>query len=184
MKREQLILLGITGLIIILAFTKKGQEIVSETVKTITNLGVNLVRRLEGFSDTVYKDVAGFWTIGYGHKIIPGESFFPYGSNRNISETDAVNLLAQDMETAANTVQNSVTVPLNEQQFNSLVSFVFNVGVNAFNNSTLLKKLNSGDYENAASELDRWVYVTQDGQKVVSDGLVARREQEKNLFLS
>lgn len=188
MKRWHLILFGLAGLFLIVSLTKTGRKIVTETFKSITGLGINLVRRLEGFSDTVYPDQAGLWTIGYGHKVIAGDPYYPNTNEKTISENDAVNLLAQDMETAANVVRKYVTVPLNEQQFNSLVSFVFNTSSkdeNIFASSTLLKKLNDSNYEGAANELDKWVHIhDHSGNVVVSDGLIARREQEKNLFLS
>jgi len=190
MKRWQLILLGITGLIIALAFTKTGQKIVTTAAQSITSLGINLVKYLEGAirdndnNHVIYKDEAGYWTIGYGHKVIATDPYYPNTNIKTISETEAVNLLANDMEKAANSVRNYVTVPLSEGQFNSIVSFVFNIGIAAFVNSTILKKLNSGDYNGASNELDRWIYVTKDGQKIVSDILVSRREQEKTVFLS
>ncbi len=187
MKKWQLILIGIAGVISFLLLTKTGGKLVTTAIQTITGLGLNLVRRLEGLSLEVYKDPAGLWTIGYGHKITADDNFYPNTNIKTISETDAINLLVQDMETAADVVRKYVTVPLNEQQFNSLVSFVFNTSSkdeNIFAYSTLLKKLNSGNYDGAASELDNWVHIHKDGEVIVSNGLVARREQEKNLFLS
>lgn len=185
--KKQLILFGIFGLILFLSLTKTGRKIVTTSIQKITDIGINLVAKFEGFSDKVYLDEAGIWTIGYGHKIYPGEVFYPYGTIRNISVNEAKILLANDMEKASSVVKKYVKVPLTENQFNSLVSFVFNTSSNdehLFANSTLLRKLNSGDYVGAANELKRWVYVTKNGQKVVSNGLIARRETERNLFIA
>lgn len=190
MSRKQLILIGfatLTGLFLIVALSKTGRKLVTETWNIVSNLGVNLIARMEGFESEAYQDQAGLWTIGYGHKIKPGENFYPYGDVKNITVEDAKKLLAQDMQQSADVVNRYVKVPLNEQQFNALVSFVFNTSStdeSRFANSTLVKKLNKGDYIGAAEELNKWVYITKDGKKVVSNGLVARRETEKNLFLS
>lgn len=182
MKRYPIIF-SIIGLFLLFSLTKTGRKFAMETWTTITNLGTNLVAKLEGYSGTVYRDIAGFWTIGYGHKIKPGENFYPYGTVKTINHDDAKKLLTKDMQQAADVVNKYVVVPLNENQFNALVSFVYNTSSNdehIFANSTLLKKLNSGDYQGAADELNKWVYA---GGKI-SNGLIARRETEKNLFLA
>ncbi len=86
--------------------------------------------------------------------------------------------LHQDVADAERTVNNAVSVSINQYQFDALVSFVFNLGAGNFRPSTLLKKLNAGDYAGAAGELLRWVNAG--GQKLV--GLERRREAEKMLF--
>lgn len=178
MKREYIILLSTGLLIFFLASTKTGRTIVMKAYQTITEAGIKLIQRVEGLRLSVYQDVAGKWTIGYGHLIKPNEPYYPYGSIKTISQEKATELLHSDIQDAANSVRNRVSVPLNESQFNALVSFVFNVGDSQFSKSTLLKKLNASDYIGAANELDRWVY--SDGKRY--DGLVARREVEKQLF--
>jgi len=142
-------------------------------------VGMNsLIKRFEGFSDTPYKDVAGIPTIGWGHKILPGESF------TRITTTEAEQLLVKDTATATHAVNSSVVVPLSASQRDALISLAYNIGAGNFKNSTLLRKLNTGDYAGAAAEFDRWKYITVGGKKVVSNGLVARRNEEKRLFLA
>ena len=158
--------------------SESGKNIVSsigETAQSVSDYAVSLVTRLEGFSATAYKDVAGFLTIGYGHKILPGENFGP-----SITPLEAENLLAQDMKKAADAVDSYVNVPLSETQRAALISLVYNIGGSAFANSTLLSKLNEGDYQSAANQFDKWIHAGGS----VSSGLIARRETEKEIFLS
>ena len=150
-----------------------------------TTLVKKLIKQLEGFSATPYRDSAGYWTIGYGHKIIPGDPYYtvdtnPSGTIHSITEAEGDALLDQDMAPARNAVLAYSRVPLNENQIDALTSFVYNVGQNAFANSTLLRKLNDGDFNGAADEFMKWIHA---GGKVVQ-GLVNRRATEKELFLS
>lgn len=141
--------------------------------------GINFIKQREGFRDKRYRDEAGLWTIGYGHLIRPGE---PYDANYTMSETEATELLKEDLASAENAVRSSVDVPLTPGQFDALVSLAFNIGNNAFRSSTLVKLLNQRDYEGAWRQFDRWNKVTINGEKVVSKGLAKRREMEKQLF--
>ncbi|PZU51905.1 MAG: lysozyme [Thauera sp.] len=137
--------------------------------------GLNAIKQHEKFVSVPYKDQAGLWTIGYGHKIEAGESF------TSLTEAQASTLLAKDVSKAEDAVNASVRVGLTQHQFDALVSFVFNVGTGAFRRSTLLKKLNAGD-PTVTAEFTRWVYVTKGGQKVPSDGLMNRRQAEVAMF--
>ncbi|SRR5258706_9970976 len=141
---------------------------------------LQLVQQFEGLRLTVYQDEAGKWTIGWGHLVVPGDPYYPYGDVQEITREEADALLKQDLATAEATVRRLVEVPITKNQRAALVSFVFNLGENHFASSTLLRKLNNGDYDGAAAEFDKWVHV---GVKVSND-LVARREQEKQLFLT
>lgn len=140
----------------------------------ISAAGLSMIEHHEGWSAKPYKDAAGYWTIGYGHKILPGESF------TTISKATGRALLAKDAQKAEQAVKDYVKVSLSQGQFDALVSFTYNLGGGALRDSTLLKKLNAGDYHGAALEFDRW---TKAGGKVLS-GLVARRADEKALFLA
>lgn len=133
------------------------------------------IAKKEGFRSKVYLDTAGKKTIGYGHLLKSGETFA-----NGITQKQAQDLLAQDLKIAESAVNKLVKVDLTANQKISLISFVFNIGGGAFADSTLLKKLNSGDKTGAAQELDRWVY--SGGQ--VTNGLVIRRAEEKRLFLA
>lgn len=137
--------------------------------------GLNAIKTHESFASVPYRDQAGIWTIGYGHKIESGESF------TSLTEQQASALLARDVATAEDAVNASVRVGLSQHQFDALVSFVFNVGTGAFRRSTLLKKINAGD-STAAAEFTRWVYVTKGGKKVQSAGLLNRRQSEVAMF--
>lgn len=141
-------------------------------VMRVSQSGINKIKQHEALSLVPYRDVAGYWTIGYGHKLKPGEWW------DQISESFAEQLLRQDLAIAEQAVNDRVTVPLSQGQYDALVSFVFNVGVQAFADSTLLSMLNRGDYQGAANQLLRWKYA---GGDVVA-GLLARREREKALF--
>lgn len=123
--------------------------------------------RLRAYLPTPYDR----WTIGWGHTqgVYPGLT---------ITEQEAQDLFDEDVAWAVNAVNKYVTVGLNQNQFDALVSFVFNIGETAFRKSTLLRKLNAGDYEGAANELPRWN--KQKGK--ILRGLVRRREEEKHLF--
>lgn len=181
MKTRTLLFIGI-GLGLLFLSSKQSRNLIMKTYQTITNFGLDLIKRLESFKSEIYLDQAGKWTIGYGHLIIPGEKYYPYGEIRKISHDEGLELLKKDTKFAQDVVNSYVKVPLNEKQFNALVSFVFNVGGTAFANSTMLKKLNAGNYSDAANEFDKWNIVTNGGVKTISSGLVARRETEKNLF--
>ncbi len=161
--------------------SETGKNLISsigETAQSVSDYALSLVARLEGFSATVYKDVAGYLTIGYGHKIQPGETV-----PSHITNEEALKLLDNDMQTAAQVVDQYVSVPLSEGQRAALISFVFNTSSTdpeRFANSRLLAKLNAGDFDGAAGEFDKWVYAGGS----VSKGLITRRAQEKEVFLS
>jgi lysozyme len=137
--------------------------------------GLNFIKQWEGFRATPYDDGYGVLTIGFGHKIQPGESF------GQISEAEALQLLAQDVGWAENAVNSQVRVPLTQSQFDALVSLVFNWGAPNFSQSLLLQRLNANNYAGAAERLGEWP-VTSGG--VYSTGLANRRQAEKALFLS
>lgn len=140
----------------------------------ISQKGIDLIKSFEGCRLSSYKCPAGVWTIGYGHTgcdVKPGHV---------ISQEQADKYLKMDLIVHSNNVSRLVKVPLNQSQFDALVSFEFNVGYGAFNSSTLLRLLNQGKYTDAANQFDRWVYAN----RKVLPGLVRRRAAEKSLFLS
>lgn len=140
--------------------------------------GLAVLQRHEGYSATPYRDPVGIWTIGYGHKILPGERF------TSLTRDEAIAILTRDVNIAEDAVNASVTVELSQAQFDALASFVFNVGTGNFRKSTLLRLLNQGDYAAVPAQLARWKYGTKDGQLVELPGLVARRADEGQLFAS
>lgn len=142
--------------------------------------GFKIIKEAEGLRLEPYQDVAGYWTIAYGHKILKGEPYYPYGNIKRITTAQAFMILTRDVQKAEHAVNNYVKVPLTQNQFDALVSFVFNLGAGAFKKSTLLKKLNAGDYVGAAEQLPRWRFA---GGKEFA-GLLNRRNKEKALFLA
>jgi len=135
--------------------------------------GLSLLKKSEGFRDRIYRDTAGIPSIGYGHRMLPSESF-PNG----IDETQAGQLLAQDIRAAEQTVLKLVKVAITQGQFDALVDFVYNLGANRLAASTLLRDLNIGRYDAAAEQLLMWDHV---GTKEVA-GLKVRREAEFHLW--
>ena len=142
---------------------------------TLSQRGLDLIKKFEGLRLTSYKCVAGVDTIGYGHT---GSDVKP---GMRITEEEAEKLLWKDTESAQQAVHSFVTAKINQNEYDALVSFTFNVGPTAFVNSTLLKLLNNGaDRKIVAGEFDRWVKA---GSDQAVPGLVRRREAEKALFL-
>ncbi|MBX4336391.1 lysozyme [Bartonella raoultii] len=145
-------------------------------MRKISQEGLALIKQWEGLRLNAYKDTIGVWTIGYGHTSAAGKPFVHKGMT--ITEKQAEELLCKDLRQFENTVAKAVTVSLNSWQFAALVSFCYNVGTTAFCNSTLLKKLNTGDYEAVPAELQKW---TKAGGKRLQ-GLVHRRAAEAGLW--
>lgn len=146
-----------------------------------------LIKFYEGYSDIPYICPTGHWTIGYGHIIVVNGRQLKGMSDKRlaflaypkpITVEEANKLLRADIDSVINAIWKSINVPLNKYQMASLVSFVFNVGIGNFVNSTLLKKLNQGNYDSVPDQLKRWVKGTIDGKKVVLNGLVKRRNTE------
>lgn len=139
----------------------------------ISAAGLELLKRSEGFRSRVYLDVAGFPTIGYGHRLLHPESF-PTG----ISEEQAAEILICDVREAEQAVQRLVKVPLTQGQYDALVDFCFNLGQGRLANSSLLQCLNLGQYAAAAEQLLRWDHAGSHENLA----LKARREAEFALW--
>ncbi len=142
----------------------------------ISTHGLSLIREFEGFCAEPYICAGGKLTIGYGHVLTNQES----ATLERITREHAEQLLASDAEIAASVVRKAVKVPLTQNQFDALVSFVFNIGEGAFTKSTLLRLLNDNESEAAANQFGRWVYAS--GRKL--EGLIRRRNAEQKLFLA
>ena len=145
-------------------------------MRPISDTALDLVKRFEGFSPTRYVCSGGKLTIGYGHVITKAHI---KDFEKPITEQRARQILMMDMTYAAQAVDRLVKVPLTQNQFDALVSFVFNVGDGAFAASTLLRYLNKGRYQEAAVEFMRWIHAG--GKRL--DGLIRRRRAEQELFL-
>ena len=138
---------------------------------SISPAGIAMIQAHEGLRLTAYRDAGGVWTIGYG-------STGGVRRGMTITRDQAVLRLYQDLDEAEATINSRVTVPLTQPQFDALTSLVFNIGGGAFRKSTLLQKLNTGDYAEAAAEFPRWVKA----RGRILPGLVIRRAAERQLF--
>jgi lysozyme len=140
----------------------------------LSSAGLELIMKSEGFRSTVYADVAGIATIGYGHRIKSQESF-PIG----ITEQQGTGLLLCDVADAEKSVSRLVRVALTQGQFDALVDFCFNLGAGRLAASTLLAELNAGHYADAARQLLVWDHTGGE----VNAGLKARREAEYRIWM-
>lgn len=140
--------------------------------------GLDLIKRSEGFRESVYTDVAGFPTIGYGHRLRPGESF-PEG----VTQVEAQAILTADVSDAEQAVSRLVKVTLTQGQYDALVDFVFNLGPSRLASSTLLEDLNAGHYSAACEQLLIWDHSMVNGAEQIVAGLKSRRQAEYNLWM-
>ena len=137
----------------------------------ISEYGLDLIKHFEGLELEAYQCAAGVWTIGYGHTkdVQPGDQW---------SESHADHMLEVEMEEYENYVNTAVTVPLSQNQFDALVSWVYNLGNGNLTSSTMLKVLNSGDYAGVPAQIKRW---NKAGGKVL-EGLTRRRQADADMF--
>ena len=139
--------------------------------------GIALIKEFEGCRLTAYQDSVGVWTIGYGWtQPVDGK---PIRAGMTIKQETAERLLKTGLVSYESDVSRLVKVGMSQGQFDALVSFTYNLGVRSLSTSTLLRKLNAGDYAGAADEFLRW---NKAGGKVLN-GLTRRREAERDLFL-
>ena len=140
-------------------------------MRHITQEGLDLIKRFEGFSPTIYICPAGYPTIGYGHVVRDGEKDrFAAG----IDQEEGEELLRRDVCWAERGVLRLINVPLTDGQFDALVSFTFNLGTGALQQSTLRRKVNREEHAQVPREFMRWVWAR--GKKL--KGLQRRRLAE------
>lgn len=145
----------------------------------ISKAGLDLIKRFESFRAAPYLCSAGVPTIGYGTTVYPNGIKVKL-SDQKITQQLAETFLQHHVNAIEKDVSRLVKVTLSQNQFDALMSFVYNVGLGAFRDSTLLKLLNAGDIDGASKQFERW---NKAGGKIV-DGLTNRREAEKALFLA
>ena len=130
-----------------------------------------IIKQFEGFKPTAYQDQRGIWTIGYGHtrNVVAGDT---------CTTAQAQTYLAEDVQGTAAAINQHVTVPLTQNQFDALTSLVFNIGAGNFEESTLLRLLNDRNYNGAADEFLQWKRAG-----TYRNALLPRRQEERALFL-
>jgi lysozyme len=138
---------------------------------------IELIKRFEGYRRHAVQLPDGRWMIGHGHTLTAREG-------AEVSEADAEALLLYDLITVAHTVNENVFAPLTQNQFDALCSFAFNVGLDNFRRSQVLKRLNAGSPVQAACAMELWRKADFEGERIVVDALVRRRAAEKTLFLT
>ncbi|MNG52542.1 Lysozyme RrrD [compost metagenome] len=143
----------------------------------VSNLGIDLICDFEGKRLVAYDDGVGVWTIGFGTTIYPNGIRVKKGDT--CTEAQAKAYMQNDLKKFEYAVNSAVNIPLNQNQYDALVSLTYNIGAAAFSKSTLVKKLNTGDILGAADQFDVWVNAG--GKRM--QGLVNRRAKEKLLFL-
>lgn len=155
--------------------------------RRVPKRAVKLVAFFEGFSPVPTDKLDGYSTVGYGHLIAlrpvsaaDNRAVWVKGQKTpgRLSRREAERLLRKDLERFADAVAANVKVPINWRQASALISFVYNVGEGAFTDSTLLRRLNAGEYHAVPYELSRWV----NGPSGPLPGLVSRRRREGRLF--
>lgn len=154
------------------------QEMLSS--KKASSNCISLIKSFEGCSLQAYPDPGtggAPWTIGYGACFINNRPVHP---KETISLEKAEQLLIEEVRDIERDIKGFITVPLSQNQYDSIISFVYNCGVYAFKESTLLKLLNQKEYHKAANEFLRWV---KGGNGHPLPGLIRRRQAEKKLFL-
>jgi len=145
-------------------------------MRNVTDEGLDLIKRFEGFSPIVYICPAGWPTIGYGHVVRDQErEQYEDGIDEEVGEA----LLRNDVEKSGRAVLRLIRVALDDGQFDALVSFTFNLGSGALQRSTLRRRVNREEHEAAPAEFRRWVWAG--GRRL--KGLMRRREAEAQLYV-
>lgn len=143
----------------------------------ISDNGIKLIQSFESYRDHAYDDGVGVWTIGYGTTIYPNGVKVKKGDV--CTKEQAEMYMKHDLIAFEKAINDNIKVLITQNQYDSIVSLCYNIGVNSFKNSTLLKKLNNSDYKGAADQFMLW---NKAGGKVMA-GLSIRRNKERLLFL-
>ena len=143
----------------------------------VSRNAVTLIKRFEGYRANAAQLADGRWTIGYGHTLTAREG-------ATVSDQDAEALLLYDLISVAHAVNETLFAPVCQNQFDALCSFAFNIGLDNFRRSQVLKRLNAGAAVQAACAMELWRKADFQGERIVVDTLVRRRAAEKALFLT
>lgn len=145
----------------------------------ISSIGLDLLNSLETCKLKAYQDSAGIWTIGWGTTHF--EDYAPVKKNDIISQKIADNLRDNELEGIYSKIVDFVKIPLDQYEWDALLVFCYNVGVQGFKTSTLLRELNAGN-EIKENYFTRWDKIHIDGKLIASKGLLERRKKEYKLF--
>jgi lysozyme len=143
----------------------------------VSRAAVDLIKRFEGYRSKAAQLPDGRWTIGYGHTLTAREG-------AQVSEQDAEALLLYDLISVAHAVNEQTFTPLTQNQFDALCAFAFNIGLDNFKRSSVLRRVNEGSLLQAACAMEMWRKADFEGERIVVDALVRRRSAEKTLFLT
>ncbi|ALL13744.1 lysozyme-family localization factor SpmX [Caulobacter henricii] len=143
----------------------------------VSRAAVDLIKRFEGYRMKAAQLPDGRWTIGYGHTLTAR-------GGASVTEQDAEALLLYDLIAVAHAVNEQTYTPLNQNQFDALVCFAFNIGLDNFIRSGVLRRINEGSLLQAACAMEMWRKADFEGERIVIDALVRRRSAEKALFLT
>jgi len=143
----------------------------------VSKAAIELIKSFEGFRKTAARLADGRWTIGYGHTLSAREG-------TEVSREDAEALLIYDLMAIAASVNTLTFSPLSQNQFDGLCAFVYNIGVDAFQGSDVLKNINEGRLLQAACAMELWRRADFQGSSLIIDAIVRRRAAEKTLFLT
>lgn len=171
MKEAKKIFFFLIGLSILYKFVRN--------MDSIKGTFTDLIKQFEGLKLQAYKDIAGIWTIGYGLTRYPDGTKVKQGDK--ITQQQAEAYFQETLQKFAQGVEDSIKTKVNNNQFAALVSFAYNVGLNAFKESTLLKLVNENP-NNPAIEAQFMRWVNAGGRPV--QGLINRRRHEANLYFS
>ncbi len=144
------------------------------TPSMVSNEGLQFIAGCEGFRSVPYNDSNGHCTVGYGHLLHRGACTADERQNGRVNRLTAIVMFSQDLQTAEAAVNANVTVPLTQEQYDALVDFTYNLGPERLQNSTLLRELNAGNYDQVAPQMEQW--------RRGGPGIPARRANEGRLF--
>lgn len=143
----------------------------------VSRAAIELIKRFEGYRSKAARLPDGRWTIGYGHTLTAREG-------AEVSRDDAEALLIYDLIAVAHVVNEKTYTPLTQNQFDALCAFAFNIGIESFRRSAVLRRVNEGQLLQAACAMELWRKADFEGERIVIDALVRRRAAEKTLFLT
>ena len=167
---------GLTEFAKLIGYTLPTTSVITG-LRDISEQGFAIIREFEGFRANAYLDTGGVWTIGYGTIKYPDGTKVKKGDT--CTQGQAELWLKNDCQWVDACLDKYVKVNINQNQFDALASFIYNIGETAFVKSTMLTLINKGDLRVSASQFDRWVF--DNGKRI--QGLANRRSKEKALFL-